>query len=60
MQNIVIFEWQVTEANNIDLQDTDKLQYFAKTKFNNNGVIIRSLSLFFVDTTTHEQNIIHG
>ena len=29
----------MTEANNIDLQDTDKLQYFAKTKFNNNGVI---------------------
>ena len=56
----MIFEWQATEANNIDLQDTDKLQYFAKTKFNNNSVIIRSLSLFFVDTTTHEQNIIYG
>ena len=47
-------------ANNIDLRDAEKLQYFAKTKFNNDDVIIRSLSLFFVDTTTHEQNIIHG
>ena len=54
----MIFEGQATEANNIDLQDTDKLQHFAKSKFNNNGVIIRSLSLFFVDVTTHEQTII--
>ena len=47
VENIEIFEWQATEANNIDLQDTDKLQYFADTEFNNNGVIFRSLSLFF-------------
>ena len=44
-------------ANNIDLRDTEKLQYFAKTKFNNDDVIIRSLSLFFVDTTTEALQI---